>query len=694
MTERPAETAAADASHLADQVIAQYLRAVEAGASPNPSDFVKAHPAIRGELESFFHSYQTIEQTVASAQAEDLTAEQEFGRYRLVREIGSGSFGTVWLGYDPQLHRPVAVKLPRHTRFSNREQRDAFLHEARTVARLEHPGIVPIYDIGQRESGEVYFVSRFIAGRDLATAMRVRDTDDIDAIELMIQVMEAIQFAHDNNVVHRDLKPSNLLLEATGGGVFVTDFGLASNPRSGHDLAQSESSIAGTPAYMSPEQASGLSIDGRSDLFSLGVVLFELLFDTRPFRGDNAAQLMRSIREGELLFPEDSMRHVPSSLRLVCEKALAKSPERRFQSARQFKAALLDCQIDFRRGAGTEEERFRAAAESTSGDADNGTVSNGIASTVSEQREKAEGPIATVSNVKGRTGNRWRVAFGILLGFGATLVTLSIVSGRLPLLTSTESAETSSDQVAVTKSQSERSAPSADRRITLKTIEIGGRVDFRFGQQNYEATEASQVPEGPIELEWVMFDEGGLIEDDFLNDLAALESLEGIDLLSCDFSDAGLASLASVRSLECVYVHNTAVTDRGVIPLAELPRLRQLNLSETSVSDACIAHFRGKQSLRLLDLSNTPISDEALSSIGTMKGLRDLDLNGCRVNDRGVRHLSRLTQLQQLEIDATDITEEALDALLDCPLRRLVIPRDLAIGAERKILKRYPNCIV
>jgi eukaryotic-like serine/threonine-protein kinase len=259
------------------------------------------------------------------------SAPTHIGRYRIQKVLGQGGFGLVYLAYDDQLQRLVAIKVPHRKLVDRPEAAEAYLTEARTVATLDHTHIVPVYDVGSNRDFPCYVVSKYIDGTNLATRLKQSRPSLHESVELVATVAETLHYAHRKRIVHRDIKPGNILLDLTGKP-FVADFGLALREQE----VDKGPRYAGTPAYMSPEQARGEShrVDGRSDIFSLGIVFYEMLTGQRPFHADAREELLEQITNQEVRPPRQCDDTIPKELERICLKALLKRASERYTTAK------------------------------------------------------------------------------------------------------------------------------------------------------------------------------------------------------------------------------------------------------------------------------------------------------------------------------------------------------------------------
>ncbi|HEV2321243.1 MAG TPA: serine/threonine-protein kinase, partial [Gammaproteobacteria bacterium] len=259
------------------------------------------------------------------------------GRYQVEKELGKGAMGVVYLGRDPKINRVVAIKTMALSQEFDADEltevKERFFREAETAGRLNHPNIVTIYDAGE-EHDLAYIAMEFLKGKDLTGHTKGNNLlPSKTVLDIIAKAADALDYAHSQNVVHRDIKPANIMYDPEKGEIKVTDFGIA---RITDSSKTKTGMVLGTPSYMSPEQLSGKKVDGRSDLFSLGVTMYQMLAGQLPFQADSMATLMFKIAN-EPHPPVTAVRaELPDEVNKILEKALQKDPEQRYQRGGDF----------------------------------------------------------------------------------------------------------------------------------------------------------------------------------------------------------------------------------------------------------------------------------------------------------------------------------------------------------------------
>jgi len=266
------------------------------------------------------------------------------GRYQVEKELGKGAMGVVYLGRDPKINRVVAIKTMALAQNFEEDEvdevKERFFREAETAGRLNHPNIVTIFDAGE-EHDLAFIAMEFLKGQDLTKYTKADRLLPVDKVlKIVIQAAEALDYAHGENVVHRDIKPANIMYEADSESVKLTDFGIA---RITDSSRTKTGMVLGTPSYMSPEQLSGRKVDGRSDLFSLGVMLYQLSTGQLPFKADSMASLMYKIANDAHPSPLDLRPDLPPCLTSIIDKALAKLANERYSRGAEMAGNLRAC---------------------------------------------------------------------------------------------------------------------------------------------------------------------------------------------------------------------------------------------------------------------------------------------------------------------------------------------------------------
>ncbi len=262
----------------------------------------------------------------------------KYGRYKIVNELGKGAMGVVYKAHDPRIDREIALKVLRQDRVASEDFRQRFLKEAKAIGRLSHPNIVTVFDVGQ-DHETVFIAMELLEGMPLNEMTEGERLSVEKIVDISAQIAGALDYAHTRGIVHRDIKPTNIIITPEGK-VKLTDFGIArfEDPTATQQTQAGE--ILGTPSYMSAEQVMGKTIDKRSDLYSLGVILYELCIGDRPFKGANLSAVFMAITQETPVPPIKANPSVSPSLSDLIMKSLSKKPEDRFQTGKEMEEAL------------------------------------------------------------------------------------------------------------------------------------------------------------------------------------------------------------------------------------------------------------------------------------------------------------------------------------------------------------------
>lgn len=352
-----------------DEVLSAYLQAIDCGSDPDRQQLLTQHPELAIELSSFFADLDNIEKDTRPlrrfaaarvAEAERLPSEPRPGlprlgndswswhQYDILGELGQGGMGIVYLARQRPLNRLVAIKLIRPDRLSSASDVERFRNEAETLAGLDHPHIVPIYEIGEHE-GRAYLCMKLMEGGSLAQSVACGrwivngEQSKKQAARLVATVARAVHHAHQRGILHRDLKPSNILLDAEGRP-HIADFGLARRQEPNQCLTET-GTILGTPTFMAPEQAQGKkgAITTATDVYGLGAVLYVLLTDRPPFAGEGPLDTLAQVKDQEPELPSSVNHQVDRDMETICLKCLAKEPGARYGSALELAEDLERC---------------------------------------------------------------------------------------------------------------------------------------------------------------------------------------------------------------------------------------------------------------------------------------------------------------------------------------------------------------
>ncbi|MBI2810425.1 MAG: protein kinase [Candidatus Melainabacteria bacterium] len=502
---------------------------------------------------------------LTSALGERLSADYEF-----LEEIGSGGMGVVYKARHRLLKQTVAIKTLRATITSQTELR-RFEQEAKLISSLTHHGIVHLRDFGTTESGKLHMVLDYVAGQSLADAIKWQGTLSVaDTLDIVIQVCDAMRYAHKQGILHRDIKPSNIMFERTDDGldVKILDFGIAKIlDVSSHELASltKTGELLGSPLYMSPEQASGKKLDARSDIYSLGIVMYEMLSGHPPFASLNTIDPISSQINLQVPTLRTIDKAIPPEIDAAVAKAVAKNPESRFQSMDDFKRTLTD----IKSGKGTSLLNEADAEDKQK-----------------LEIRKFEFTLVLVSICL--------IVFsiGLLAIFLTRKEDSSVTDKPLPDVSPFSDA----DDAVGTKSSQEARA-----NVIAKEYIRKHKGDKSIDLSHLALTDAAMTP------------------------FTECRVTEKIILRGAKLTGPGLAYLIHLP-LRQLDLYGCSIGDRSLFEIRNMKHLQELNLSHTDISDGGLAQLVGLLDLKRLSLKDVPVTDRGVAALTKVKTLECLNL--------------------------------------------------------------------
>lgn len=738
-------------------LLALLMEQADAGVPIDLEQLIASHPDLADELQGFFDDAALVavlagptiaedsrgkmmQETSALGAAEPTTATRhngvevdgpvaqvpldlppQFGRYRIVRLLGRGGMGSVYLADDMELQRQVALKVPLMGRNDESEIVERFDREARSAARLRHPNICQVYDVGQID-GVRYLTMAFVEGRPLSN---LRGASQPEIIRAVRKIACALEVAHRQGVIHRDLKPTNVMLDEQGEPV-VMDFGLARllDQQAGPRLTQL-GMIVGSPSYMAPEQVCGQEVGPATDVYSLGVILYELLTDRLPFTAE-LVPLINKVMHEPPPSPSALRPDLDAGLEAVCLKMLAKSSADRYATMRDVAVAL---------------DNLSTISSSSADRGGEGADPRAVAGRLAKVPVK---PAVRPQGASRRLRRRYLAAgvFGIAmllgivffartptatvqleididvedpqLGFflddrnieGAVLTKpVELTAGVHELLVLKKNAVfrryeilvkrgERSAEISLTERAPPRAQPAPDGGSTGDTVttvpaplsptavpapEVAQERDRRAAEWvlRHEAPDIydspmvevlidgvrnrwnkiEHLPAGPFQLISIKLHTAA--DKEGFKNLHGLAGVRWIWAVNTHFTDEELKHLQDCQDLELLQLDSSRVTDRGMIHLSNFPKLKTLHLHHTRVTDGGMAPLAQLPSLDVLILPEG-ITDAGLADLKTAPKLRHLIIEECRITGAALGHLAELKSLRTLFLLGTPLTEADL----------------------------------
>ncbi len=564
-------------------------------------------------------------------------------RYRALSLIGSGEQGDVYKAQDKLLNRIVCIKVLRTEKLLP-EQAVRFQQEAKTGGKLTHPNLTTVLDFGLTEAGQPFLVMEFCSGKSLSEIIHERGPlPETLAMKLFYQLCEGVQYAHEHGILHRDLKTTNILISGIDNEipqVKIIDFGLAGmvldtmgdTGRINHNELP-----MGTPAYMSPEQVNQKKVDQRSDLYSLGCIMFETLAGRPVFEEDNAiAVLNMQVHTPAPALSEASDTEFNPALESIVDKLLAKDPSARFQTSQELKVSLEEI---------IESDKFVSHP-----------AQNSSTEPLSYNSDYARLQAAVLAASEANTKNK-----SISKPLVAVLIVATVIAGTFLMVSSVISDD--SKQVSKDLVISELSLADGNWQVA------GGEVHGANAKKLEELKTTFHLK---------------IVDPNFADsDLVHLRKLplKVLDLSGTKITNSGLKEVSKIKSLMCLILNNNSnITDEGISNL-ELPNLRVLSLSSTRVTDAGVSVLTGMPSLTSIDISNLDkVTVKSIHELSKLPMLGVLRIGNTGIKPENINDLREIKMLKVVSLANLGLSDADIDNLLALPDIRL-----LDVSGNKKI---------
>jgi len=653
------------------------------------------------------------------------------GGFRVLKLLGQGGMGAVFLAEDVQLRRHVALKLLKTGRSGHSGAVERFMREARAAAAVRHDHVVTIYQVGESH-GVPFIAQELLEGETLDDRLQ-RDSrlPIAEAIRIGREIAAGLAAAHDCGLLHRDVKPSNIWLESRESGAWsqepgvrgqgsgagnqepaandqshpitdprfptpsspsrvkLLDFGLARNQQGDEQLTHA-GIVVGTPAYMSPEQAASQSLDGRSDLFSLGGVLYRMVTGQLPFQGTDTLSMLRSLAVDESPPPRSLNAEVPTELSDLIAQLLAKDIKRRPQSADAVVRALASLETELNNPTTARQPASGLDATTSQLPSPSRRPSSRLLIALSAAAAASVlcGIIITITH---RDGTKTKIELEgdsklEIASSGTTGLPSSAPShkdaGGKPTSESRTNLSLQSDS-ALALPAAPTPSGSSDQAAAQWALRIGGQLTIQIDGDTVDIQSLDKLPQRAFLLTKLNLAKRTVHDHDLLR-LAGLHQLVSLELRETNIGDAGLKHVEDLPALKQLILYKTKITDAAFDSFIKMPALRELSLSETKTTTAGWRRLSELPRLSQLHVAMMPFADLDLAELVVAQPeLETLNLWGTVVTDAGIPHLAKLSKLQLLYLNFTKVTGRGLAPLGSLPLlESLGLPSQLSFADE------------